>query len=523
MNMLSKSYLASVRTTTFPIEQTRSSSASRIGWLLIALGAAFRVLSFFVSANSGGDASARVALTALWLQHPAFKLIFDSYPPGHFWLIGLFALLFQDVTLAGRLLSLVLGIASMFFVWKLTEELFGERAGVLALAVFAFFTMHIGYSTTSSAEVSYTFFLLVALYFFFSYYTQSPGLWRLGLAGLALSMGESIRYEAWIICFGLGLICIWFAIRPPIEMPAQFRIWSVLIFGITAGAWPLSWMAYCWRQFGDPLYQITDTHRRVAILLSKQPQSHAYEVLLIPAVLLLALSPFAVGAAFCGVKQWFKSGVSAAFALLTGYFAVVQFSEIARGEVVAVARYSMTLGALLAVLSGPDLEMTGERLWPKTPNRIFSVVIALLSINLGVILALSEFKNPLSEKIASISPRLRYPNRIAGVSGYLRRHLNPQDRVMFDDYNVESNVLAVATGFPLIYGDRAYVAGIKTPITPEDYLENQHPRFLVYSDRGVLRDWRDLPATCETLTDRSVTFHCVYANSYYRIYELTYS
>ena len=94
---------------------------------------------------------------------------------------------------------------------------------------------------------------------------------------------------------------------------------------------------------------------------------------------------------------------------------------------------------------------------------------------------------------------------------------------MFDDYNVESNILAVAAGFPLIYGDRAYVAGIKSPVTPEEYFENQHPRFLVYSDRGVLRDWKDLPATCGTINDQSVTFHCVYSNSFYRIYELTYS
>jgi 4-amino-4-deoxy-L-arabinose transferase-like glycosyltransferase len=524
MNISSKAYPASARMTALPVNHTpTSASASRTGWLLVALGAAFRILSFLVSANSGGDASARVALTSLWLQHPTFKLIFDAYPPGHFWLIGLFALLFGDVTLAGRLLSLVLGIASLFFVWKLTEELFGERAGLLALAVFAFFSMHIGYSTTSSAEVSYAFFLLVALYFFFSYYTVAPALWRLGLAGLALSMGESIRYEAWIICFGMGMICLWFAFKPPLQSSDRARVWSVLVFAISAGAWPLGWMAYCWRRFGDPLYQITDTHKRVAILLAKQPQSHAYEVLLIPAVLLMALSPFAIGAAFYGAKRWFGSSASTAFILLTAFFAAVQFSQIARGEVVAVARYAMTLGVLLAVLSGPGFEAIGERLWPSKPGRILAIVIVLLSINLAAVLALSEFKNPVREKIASISPRLRYPDRITGVGAYLRQHLNPQDRVMFDDYNVESNILATASGFPLIYGDRAYLAGVKSALTPEEYFQSQHPRFLVYSDRGVLREWKDLPPTCGIVTDHSIKLLCVYANNFYRIYEITYS
>jgi hypothetical protein len=281
-------------------------------------------------------------------------------------------------------------------------------------------------------------------------------------------------------------------------------------------------MAYCWHRFGDPLYQITDTHKRVAILLAKQPQSHAYEVFLIPAVLLLALSPFAVGAAFYGAKRWFRSSASAAFVMLTAFFATVQFSEIARGEVVAVARYAMTLGIFVAVLSGPGFEAIGERLWPRMPGRVFVLVLVLLSVNLSSVLVLSELKNPIREKIASISPRLRYPDRIAGVSGYLRQHLKPQDRVMFDDYNVESNILAAASGFPPIYGDRAYLAGVKSAQTPEEYLQNEHPRFLVYSDRGVLRDWKDLPQSCGTVTDPSATLRCVYANNFYRIYELTY-
>jgi 4-amino-4-deoxy-L-arabinose transferase-like glycosyltransferase len=500
-----------------------SPSRSKIGCALIALGTFFRILSFFYSANSGGDAWARVALTAQWLEHPDFKLIFDSYPPGHFWLIGLFGTIFHNVIFGGRFLSLVLGIGSLILVWRLTEELFGEQAGLFALAVFVFYSLHIGYSTTSSAEVGSVFFLLLALYYFVSYYRGIPGVWRLALSGIALSVAESIRYEAWIICFGMGVICLWFSLRPIDEdSPLNSRIASLLTFAVTAGAWPISFMIYCWQRFGDPLYQITDTNRRVAILLAKQPHSHGYEVLLIPGVLLLGLSPFALVAVVAGFRQWSRSRLTLAFVALTAFLAVVQLSEIARGQVVAVARYSMTLGAMLSVLAGPGFEQLGERFWPGKKNLAFGVVMALLAINLAFIFALSEIKNPVSEKVLSISPRLRYPDRIAGVRGYLRHHASPQDRIMFDDYNVESNVLAAASGIPLIYGDRAYLAGIKSPVTPEEYFETQHPRFLVYSDRGVLRQWKELPPTCDTVTQIGATFHCVYANTFYRIYELTY-
>src|ERR1700678_2428568 len=110
---------------------------------LLVLGAALRVLSYFFSKNNGGDALERAALSAQWLQHPTFRLIFLVYPPGHFWLIGAMALLVPDVTVASRLLSLLLGIASMFLVWKLARTLYGDGAGLFSLAVFALYSLHI--------------------------------------------------------------------------------------------------------------------------------------------------------------------------------------------------------------------------------------------------------------------------------------------------------------------------------------------------------------------------------------------
>src|SRR6202521_6254059 len=79
--------------------------------VLIAVGAVLRTISFFYSDNSGGDAWARLSLTAAWLKDPVFKVGYGAYPPGHFWLIGLVELLFQWLGFAGRFLSLVTGTA----------------------------------------------------------------------------------------------------------------------------------------------------------------------------------------------------------------------------------------------------------------------------------------------------------------------------------------------------------------------------------------------------------------------------
>ena len=50
------------------------------GWIvatLIGIGAVLGILSYFYSDNAGGHAWARVALTALWLIHPKFQIIFQ--------------------------------------------------------------------------------------------------------------------------------------------------------------------------------------------------------------------------------------------------------------------------------------------------------------------------------------------------------------------------------------------------------------------------------------------------------------
>ena len=166
---------------TTPIANTLK-NCSRYGWALIAVGALLRIVSFFFSANSGGDAWGREAVAAEWLKHPVFKIGFGYSPPGHFWLIALFTLIFHDVVFAGRFLSLVTGIGSLYLVWRLARNLYGEPSGVLALAIFAFYSLHIGYSTTSSAEVSYLFFLLAGLMLFFGYFRdESRPLGRLAL------------------------------------------------------------------------------------------------------------------------------------------------------------------------------------------------------------------------------------------------------------------------------------------------------------------------------------------------------
>jgi hypothetical protein len=492
--------------------------------MLIAVGAVLRTASFFYSVNGGGDAWARLELTATWLQHPVFKVGYGAYPPGHFWLIGLFTLLFHDVVFAGRFLSLVTGIGSLYAVWKLARNIYGEPSGVIALAVFVFYSLHIGYSTTSSAEVSYLFFLLVGLMFFFGYFRDdSRPLWQLAIGGLSLSMAETIRLEAWAIFFGLGIILAILAYQDAVARPPWFGRWlkPVITFGLTAGAWPIFSMVYSQVVFHNPMFVLSEHNTLVTGWFKAHPVPVAYQLALGPGALLISLSPLAVLAAAYGFFKSWSSRLGASFAALMLFFALVQNYEIATGKLLAMARYTMTLGAMLAVIAGFGLERLCAKFFAGRFQVAYALIIAVLAANLGVVYFLGEYPNRFSAKVASVSPRLRYSPRIDGVARYLRTHMGPDDAVVIDNYNEESNIVAEAAGMPVITGDRAFKANTANDQTVDHYIVSRKPRFVVYSDEGTLHRWLTVPPGCGSATIEGMDYQCGYSNNIYRVYELT--
>jgi hypothetical protein len=496
---------------------------ARYAWALIAVGAILRTTSFFYSANAGGDAWVRLFLAAVWLKHPFFKVAYGAYPPGHFWLIGLLSLVFHNIVFAGRFLSLVLGIGSLVAVWSLARNVYGETSGLAALAILVFYSMHIGYSTTSSAEISYLFFLLVALALFFGYFRNDsrPRL-QLALAGLSLSVAESVRLEAWAIFFGLGIILAILEYQDQSSRTAGFTRWlkPILTFGLTAGGWPIFSMAYSAILFHDPLRVLSEHTTLVTRWFKTHPVPLVYRLALGPGALLISLSPLAVLAAWYGLLKSWSSRLGASFAALTLFFAALQTYEIATERLLAMARYTMTLGAMLAVIGGFGGECLCARFFPGRLRLAYALLVALLVANLGVVFFLSEHPNRFSSKIASVSPRLRYAPHIVGVADYLRTHMGARDAVVIDNYNEESNVIGQASALPLDPGKRAFLANTRYDETVDRYITRERPRFVVYSDRGTLRRWLKLPPECRNVRIDGMDYQCTFANPIYRIYQL---
>jgi 4-amino-4-deoxy-L-arabinose transferase-like glycosyltransferase len=504
-------------------EQSRHSVPHEVWWIPF-VGAVLRLTFFFLAENNGGDALARAAMTAGWLQHPGSLLNFEPWLPMHFWLMAGLSAIVRDPGLGTRMLSLLLGVASLGIFWMLTKEVYDRSAATLSLMVFALYSLHIGYSTTSSSEVPYLFFLLVGLLAFFVY-RRSGSSAVLALGAVALGIGAGIRYEAWVCIFALAVILIF---MPRTHAAGGFwrteHVREVLLFGTIAGSWPLFWLIYQWKVFGRPLYGVTMNYKWVVEQVAIEHRSRLYHIGLSPAVILLTLSPVIVAASFYGLALGLRESAGREFAMIFVIMGAVFSYQILAGGLLPLARYTITLGTLLALASGYGLDRFGQSLSQRGVRQFRTAVALMLVINLGGILTLSEMRNRFSDQFSAISPRLRFRNHIEEVRRYLKPLLNPDDSVVIDDYNVESNIIAAAIGLPLDTADRAFLASSQPVSKLPDYMDRRHPRFLIYSDRGVLNAYLTLPGKCTAsfISLNGMEFRCLFANEIYRVYEIIY-
>lgn len=282
-------------------------------------------------------------------------------------------------------------------------------------------------------------------------------------------------------------------------------------------------MSYCWRKYGHPLYLISDTHARMNKVLTVAHHGAGYELAMIPGVLLITLSPLAIAGVIFSIVRLQRLSLASAFTAVALFLPLLQEYQIARGGYLTVARYSLTAAAMLSVIAGDGLEAICKKLFFKNVAAARIGIIVVLFLNLMAVWALSDIPNRLADQVAPISPRLRFQTRVAEVGNYLKTHKSPGDSVVIDDYNVSSNIIADAAGFPPLPGDQVYLLGAINTLTVPQYISTKHPRFVVYSDLGTLRNDFVLPPDCSqsTVID-NIEFQCRFANNTYRVYELRY-
>jgi hypothetical protein len=494
-------------------------------WALtaVAVGIAIRLISFVYSSSDGGDSFARIATTAVWLRHPSLQLDFSlpDWPPVHFWLMAAFSDLIRNVVLGCRLLSLVFGCLSVWLLWRLASKIYDESSALFSVIIFALYSLGIGYSTTASSEATHIGLTLAGLLGFFSF-RRTESLLSLGFAGLSLTIDAGVRYESWVIIFLLSLLLAGYPDGR--DYLSLTRLRNLLVFASSASLWPAFWMLHEYRIKGNPLYFLAFNHQVLPEQLAINPAHGTllYQALLLPSALVLTLTPFVILAALYGIGVAFRNRKGLEISLLILGFAAIELHTIATHGSLALARYSITLGTFMALPAGFGLKQCLDK-YLHWSNSAFTVALAaVMGCNLIGITAFSMSHLPLTDKFRAVSPLLQFPRRIEEVRDFLGPRLAASDLIVIDDYNSEPNIISAALGLQIADFSRTYSTLAEPPSGAAAYIASHHPRYLIFSDQGKLRNFLSIPSGCSAriLPLSNFNFRCVFHGSVYDIYEI---
>ena len=192
-----------------------------------------------------------------------------------------------NVRIAGRLLSLLAGTASLFVFYKLVRTVFDDKAAQLGLVVFSLCSLDIAYSATSSSEAVYILFVLLGLLGYF-HYRQLGEPQTLTFSGIFFSFAPATRYEAWSLIFAVAvliLVSVWRTSRQAPFSKAVVR--PFLLFALTAGFFPVLIMINNWTKFHSLIYGVAMNHEWVAEQVAFAHVSTLYRLSLFPAFVLI--------------------------------------------------------------------------------------------------------------------------------------------------------------------------------------------------------------------------------------------
>lgn len=466
-------------------EPVRDPSAERrTTLLLLAFALAVRLAVFPFVTNVWGDSVARTWLAFDWAAHPHVPTSFRDgvlqFGPLHIVLVGIAGLVAPEATAGGRIVSLIVGVASIVPLMALARRWFGERAAVVAALVVALWGMHVQCSTTAASEALCLFLVLSAIERIEAgVATGKPG--AFALAGLATTLACATRYNLWLWapCFALRVL---FGTR---------RLAPTLVFSALAASFPLLWMAGNWRATGDPLFPLHDIdafHR--AWFASEKGfwgagRQLGIELGFWPGLALISLSPLVGLAGFDGafgaVRQRHRS--TWVVALAGGTLAYYTVRAVLLSSFVPLARFAVDELALLCLFVEPGAAAIAQRFRIAAP-KLLRVVIAshaLWSVALGAFTVFSS--NWLAESFLPISPCSRNLRRLEPAIAELRRLTASGDGLLVIDADPDGYddlPLAYESGLP-----RSRIACFRDPKF-EESLKHGTPRWLLRFEGGTL-------------------------------------
>jgi len=124
-----------------------------------------------------------------------------------------------------RLPIIFLSVILMFFVFKLTKEIYGELPAIISVFLYSFSPTILAHSGLSTEDITLTCFVFITIYTFWRY-TNFPKTINAIFLGIALGLALNSKHSALILIPGLIILC-WFY-RKNINFKYQHLIYFLI-------------------------------------------------------------------------------------------------------------------------------------------------------------------------------------------------------------------------------------------------------------------------------------------------------
>lgn len=114
----------------------------------------------------------------------------------------------ERIVFLSRLPMVVLSLCCGFLVFVFAKELYGRRAAISALFLYAFSPTIIAYSRLDTPDIGAAFFMLLAIYRFYKY-IRKPNLKNVLLSGMTLGLAQACKLSALLLIPVFFIIVLW--------------------------------------------------------------------------------------------------------------------------------------------------------------------------------------------------------------------------------------------------------------------------------------------------------------------------
>jgi 4-amino-4-deoxy-L-arabinose transferase-like glycosyltransferase len=388
-----------------------------------------RAVVFPVSENLYGDAVSRTELAQRWLERPHWIAHMDdgAYQYGPLHLYTLAAALGSGVVKedAGRWVSLLFAVLTVFPLYGLTRRLFGWQAGVVAGLGYAMWGMDIQMSTTAGSEALGLFLVLWVLDLFSSG-VEANRFGPLLASAAVLNLACAVRYDCWLLAPLLGLLLL---LGDKDRVAAFTRGLSFLLVSLP---FPMLWMQGNERARGDPfapMHYIESFHKSwVVDGVARWTEAgyRAQNLVFWPAVALLTLSPLIAVFGFWGMVHVFRTERQRRWLVWVALAPTLYFTV--RSTVllnfVPLARFTVGQVALVLPFVYPGFEAALAGRSPGT-RRFWGAATVVLALVTPLALGVLTFRRDdgVASSLRPVSPVSTNPPAVMQVAQYLRSEL----------------------------------------------------------------------------------------------------